>query len=316
MLIDVSTMSHAGVFDLVTVGHFAIDSILSPRITRPRATLGGPPTYVSVAAAKLGARVSVISKVGDDFPGEYWEWLQNHKVDLTGLKRVSNASTTRFVLEYKNWKRKLRLEACAPSILPTEIPNSLHVEIVHVAPIANEISGGVVTKLRKSARVVSLDPQGFVRSFDDKGNVALKRWREPEVLAQIDVFKSAVEEIRAITGFQDLKLAMKLIGDYGIKIVIVTRGFKGSTLFFDKQFYNTPACKSKTVADPTGAGDAFIGAFLAEYLRVKDALWCASVGSAAASFVVEGVGPERFGERHEVYERANRIYEKVVGKKK
>jgi len=315
MLIDVSTMNEVSAFDLVTVGHFAIDTILSRKISLPKATLGGPPSYVSVAAAKLGAKVSVISKVGDDFPNEYLEWLQNNDVDLSGLKRVSNASTTRFVLEYKNWERKLRLEACAPPISPTDIPNSLRAEAVHVAPIADEISRRVVTKLRGSATVLSLDPQGFVRSFDEKGNVGLKRWKEPEILAQVDVFKSAVEEIKAVTEAQDLKSAMKEIADYGTRIVIVTGGMKGSTLFFDRQFYSIPPCKSKTVVDPTGAGDAFIGAFLAEYVRGKDVLWCASVGSAAASFVVEGVGTERFGERHEVYERANRLYEKVVGKK-
>jgi len=54
-------------FDLVTVGHFAIDLILSPKIANPRLTLGGSPTYVSLAARKLGARGSVISKVGKDF---------------------------------------------------------------------------------------------------------------------------------------------------------------------------------------------------------------------------------------------------------
>jgi len=316
MLIDVSKMSHANVFDLVNVGHFAIDTIITPKIKEPRATLGGPPTYVSAAAAKLGARVSVISKVGDDFSNEYLMWLQNNDIDLSGLKQVSNASTTRFVLEYnKNWERKLRLKAKAPPISPSDIPSSLHCAIVHVAPIANEISRAVVVKLRNSAKVLSLDAQGFVRSFDEKGNVVLKKWRDSEALAHIDIFKSTTNEIQAVTGVRDLKSAMTQIGDYGIRIVVLTRGMKGSTLFFDKQFYNIPACKSKTVVDPTGAGDAYIGAFLAEYMRAKDIQWCASVGSAAASFVVEGVGPERFGERHEVYERARGIYEKVVEKK-
>jgi len=94
---------------------------------------------------------------------------------------------------------------------------------------------------------------------------------------------------------------------------VVTRCIKGSTLLFENQFYDVPAGKSKIVVDPTGAGDAYIGGFLAEYVRNKDVLWCACVGSATASFVVEAVGPSRFGEKHEVYERAQRIYEKVVG---
>jgi len=312
MLIDVSKMNQIGTFDLVTVGHFAIDTISSPKVTPARIVLGGPPTYVSVAAAKLGAKVSVISKVGDDFPNEYIEWLENNRVDLSGLKKATNTATTHFVLEYSNWKRKMKLEARAPPICPTDIPSSLHAKIVHVAPIANEIWPRVVAKLRRSTEVLSLDPQGFVRNFDEKGNVSLGRWRNHQVLVQIDVFKSSIEEIRAVTGVKDLKAAKKQIADSGVRIVLVTRGLKGSMLLFADQLYNIPPCKPKTVVDPTGAGDAYIGAFLAEYLRVKDALWCACVGSAAASFVVEGVGPERFGEREETYERAREIYEKQL----
>jgi len=313
MLIDVSTMSPKNAFDLVTVGHFAIDTIISPKITQPKATLGGPPTYVSVAAAKLDAKVSVISKVGSDFSDDYLTWLQNNRVDLSGLKHISNAATTHFIIEYKDWERQMRLEARAPPISPMDIPDSLHVKIIHAAPIAGEISGEVVARLRKHTKVLSLDPQGLVRVFNGRGNVSHKRWQDPEVLGQIDVFKAAAQEVQAVTGANNLKTAMKLISDYAAKIVIVTRGMDGSSLFFENQFYDIPTCKSNIVIDPTGAGDAYIGAFLAEYARHKDVLWCACAGSAAASFVVEGVGPERFGERHEVYERAQRIYEKAVG---
>lgn len=316
MLIDVSKMSKANVFDLVTVGHFAIDTIISSKITDPQIALGGPPTYVSVAAAKMGVRVSVISKVGGDFPEKYHVWLQENDVDLSGIKLVSNACTTRYVLEYKNWERRLRLETKAPPILTVDIPDSLRSAVVHVAPIADEISDGVMSKLRKSAKVLSLDPQGFVRSFDKKGNVGVKKWRHPEALGQVDVFKSAIREIQAVTGIQEVKPAMKKIIDYGPRIVIVTRGMKGSTLLFENQFYNIPVCKSKIVADPTGAGDAYVGGFLAEYVSSKDVIWCACAGSAAASFVVEAVGSVRFGQKHEVYERAEGIYKKIVGKKK
>lgn len=302
------------VFDLVTVGHFAIDYIRSPRIASPKPTLGGPPTYVSLAAAKLGAKVSVISKVGEDFSKDYVKWLKNNKIDLSGLKRVRGASTTQFVIKYQEgWKRKLQLKARAPPITANDLPYSLQAKAVHVAPIANELSEELVTKLRKATRILTLDPQGFVRGFDRKGNVSLKCWRGQSVLEQVDVYKSSLNEIEAVTGTNNLQLATRRIGDYGVKIVIVTRGMHGSTMFFDNKLYNIPAYASKTVLDPTGAGDAFSGAFLAEYVRGKEVLWCACVGSASASFVVEG-GPERFGEREETYERAREIYEKLLKK--
>jgi len=298
-------------FDLVTVSHFAIDLISSPKITTPKPTLGGPPTYVSVAARKLDARVSVISKVGEDFSSRHIAWLNANGVDLSGLKRIKGASTTRFLLKYTDWKRQLQLKSRAPSILPEDVPTSLRAKAIHIAPIANEISPNLVDKLRTSTNLLSLDPQGFVREFDAKGNIHLKRWDDQQTLEQIDLYKSSSREIKAVTGLADLRLAMEKIYDYGAKIVIVTRGIKGSKLLFDGKLYDIPACNPKIVRDPTGAGDAFIGAFLAEYVRGKEPVWCACVGSASASFVAEGVGPEVFGEKEETYARASEIYGKI-----
>jgi len=297
-------------FDLVTVGHFTIDQIFSPKIATSKPTLGGSPTYVSLAAKKLGAKVSVISKVGGDFPSEYIEWLKTNEVDLSGLKRVRDASTTRFLLKYEKQKRQLQLKNQAPPIYPKDIPSSLQAKAIHVAPIANELSQGVIDKLQGLTATLSLDPQGFVRKFDEQGNVRLGKWENPQVLQQIDIYKSSLDEIKAVTGLADLHLAVQKIHDYGAKIIVVTKGMKGSTLFFDEELHEIPACKPKVVQDVTGAGDAFIGAFLAEYVKEKDPVWCACVGSASASFVVEGFGPVVFGEKEETYKRAIRIYEK------
>jgi len=297
-------------FDLVTVGHFAIDQIFLPKIAALKPTLGGSLTYVSLAARKLGAKVSVISKVGENFPSEYVEWLKANGVDLSGLKHIRDASTTRFLLKYEKQKRQLQLKSQAPLIYPKDVSNSLQAKAIHVAPIANELSQDVIDKLRGLTTVLSLDPQGFVRKFDEQGNVRLEKWENPQVLRQIDIYKSSLDEIKAVTGLSDFRRAVQKIREYGVKIIVVTKGMKGATLFFDEEIYEIPACKSKVVQDVTGAGDGFIGAFLAEYVQGKDPVWCACVGSAAASFIVEGLGPAVFGEKEETYKRAIRIYEK------
>lgn len=298
-------------FDLVTVGHFSIDLISSPKITKPKPTLGGSPTYVSLAARRLNAKVSVISKVGEDFSDRHTAWLNANGVDLSGLKRIKGALTTRFILKYTNWKRQLQLKSRAPLILPEDVPSSLRARAIHVAPIVNELSYDVVDKLRSLTDTLSLDPQGFVREFDTKGNARLRKWNDPRILEQIDIYKSSSSEIRMVTGFADLRLAMEKICHYGAKIIIVTMGMKGSKLLLEGKFHDIPACKPRVICDPTGAGDVFIGAFLAEYVRGKDSAWCGCVGSASASFVVEGAGPEVFGEREEIYARAAKIYGKT-----
>jgi sugar/nucleoside kinase (ribokinase family) len=297
-------------FDLVVVGNFCIDLIKSPRITS-KLTLGGSPTYVSVAARNLRMKVSIISNVGEDFSDEYIEWLIAKGVDLSGLKQIKNALTTSFVLRYDGGRRRLKLESLAPSIEPEDIPKSLEAKVIHIAPIANEITPKVVNALRKAAKTLSIDPQGFIRSFDKNGNVSLNRLTNLSMLKETELFKSSSDEVKIGTGLSDLHSAMKKICECGVKIVIATKGAEGSFLFYEGAFHFIPSCKPRFNVDSTGAGDTFMGSFLAEYIRGRDPIWCACAGSAAASFVVEGLGPAVFGTQDEVYARATEIYEQI-----
>lgn len=298
-------------FDLTTVGHFAIDFIISPKIARSETTLGGPPTFSSIAAKKLGADVTVISKVGGDFSSEYIDWLIENGVDLSGLKRVSDALSTRFILKYGKGKRRLQLRSRAPSIEPSDIPESLESRAIHAAPIANELPVETISKLRNLTEILSLDPQGLVREFDNEGNVKFGRLRDHQVLKNIDIFKSAMNELNSVVEAADIPFTFKKLHEYGVETIIVTKGMNGSILSQKGKVYAIPACRPKVFADATGAGDAFIGAFLAEYIRGEDITWCACVGSAAASFIVEGIGSSKFGEKREVYERASEAFERL-----
>jgi len=298
-------------FDLVTVGHLSIDYVISPWIPRSRETLGGPPTFCSLAANKLDSRVSIVSKVGGDFPSEYVEWLAARGVDLSGLSVVESASTTRFVLRYEGGGRMLQLKSRASSIDMDDISDSLRSRAIHAAPISDELPDDAIDKMRGSTDVLSLDPQGLLRIFDEQGNASLGKRGNPELLRKIDIFKSATKELESFVGTTNLTSALEEIHEQGVQIVIVTKGSEGSVLSHRGKIYEIPACEPVAFVDPTGAGDAFIGAFLAEYTQGREATWCACVGSASASFVVEDLGPSRFGEKQEVYERASESFENV-----
>ena len=300
--------------DVAVVGHFAIDSIRLPSRSGPFVVLGGSVTYVSFVTKRLDATVSVISKVGGDFPEAYMWLLREEGIDLSGVVKLKKGRTTRFELEYSSdlSNRTLKLESKAAPINLSNLPKSLQAKAVHVAPIAGEISFGVVEQLKGCAEVLSFDPQGLLRRFDKKGNVTSSASVDERLFSLINIYKSSLDEIRVLTGYSDLKSAIKAIHDFGVETVIVTLGAKGAVLSVEKTVYEIPACNSRVFVDPTGAGDAFIGGFLTEYIRQKDSFWCACVGSAAASLVIEGIGPTFFGEKEEIYERARSVYEKEI----
>jgi len=301
-------------FDVAVVGHFAIDSIRLPSRSGPFVVLGGSVTYVSFVTKRLESTVSLISKVGGDFPEAYMWWLQQEGIDLSGVIKLENERTTRFELDYSKdlSNRTLRLKSKASSINVSDLPDSLRAKAVHVVPIAGEVSYEVVEHLKGCTEFLSLDPQGLLRSFDETGNVTSSSPVDKRLLSLINIYKSSFDEISALTGHSDLNSAIKAIHDFGVETVIVTLGVKGAALSVEKTLYSIPACSSRIFVDPTGAGDVFIGGFLTEYVRQKDSLWCACVGSAAASLVVEGIGPTFFGEKEEIYRRARSIYEKEI----
>jgi len=300
--------------DVAVVGHFAIDSIRLPSRSAPFVVLGGSVTYVSFVTKRLDATVSIISKVGGDFPEAYMWWLGEEGIDLSGVTKLTNEQTTRFELGYSKdlSNRTLQLKSKASAINVSDLPKSLQAKAVHVAPIAGEISYKVVEHLNDCAEVLSLDPQGLLRSFDKTGNVTSRAQVDKRLFTLINIYKSSLDEISALTGHSDLKSSIKAIHDFGVETVLVTLGAKGAVLSVEETLYNIPACTSRVFVDPTGAGDAFIGGFLTEYIRQKDSLWCACVGSAAASLVVEGIGPTFFGKKEEIYQRARSVYEKEI----
>jgi len=278
--------------------------------------LGGAVAYVAFSAKRLGSNVSIISKVGGDFPEAYIWWLSQEGIDVSKVAKIKHEKTTRFELNYNSdmSNRTMKLAGKAPPIEAEDLPSSLEAKAIHLAPIANEIPYEVAEKLAKSAEMLSLDPQGLVRVFDENGLVTNKplKWLDKHILELIDVYKSSQDEIEAVTGVADLKAAIRAVHDFSVKTVIVTLGAKGAALSVEGTTYEIPAYTPCNLVDPTGAGDAFIGGFLAEYVRGKEILWCGCVGSAAASTVVEGVGPTVLGSRDEIYRRANLLYEKGI----
>jgi len=300
--------------DIAVVGHFSIDTIVLPSRTAPFVILGGAATYTSFVAKRLDSTASVISKVGGNFPEAYLWWLGQEGIDLSGVTKLVGEPTTCFELNYSKdlSERTLKLKSKGPVLSPDDVPKDFHAKAIHIAPIANEIPYELVEHLKHCTDTLSLDPQGLLRSFDEAGNITENACLDTRIFSLINIYKSSQNEIYALTGESELKLAIKAIHDVGVETVIVTMGAKGSVLSVEGAQYNIEACPSQVLVDPTGAGDVFIGGFLTEYLRQKESLWCASVGSAAASCVVEGLGPTYFGKKEEIYRRATSLYEKKL----
>lgn len=73
-------------------------------------------------------------------------------------------------------------------------------------------------------------------------------------------------------------------------IIINTRGSRPTVINADDIFAHIPVVAPKKVVDTTGAGDAYAGAFLSNYMVYKDPVRAAKFAATVASFIVEEVG--------------------------
>ena len=88
-----------------------------------------------------------------------------------------------------------------------------------------------------------------------------------------------------------------LVSD-GVRSVIIKLGEFGAALISGEEYFVAPGYPLEEVVDPTGAGDAFAGAFMG-YLDSRPQITTSEIrramiyGSTVASFQVEGFGPSR-----------------------
>jgi len=291
--------------DLAVVGHIAIDRIITAAGSRTQ--IGGPPIYIALVAKRLGLGVGAVTKVGGDMPEGFLGLLRRLGLDISG-QVVEGAETTRFILDYRGAERRLSVESVCDEIRPEDVRDLP--EAVLISPIAGEVPPPTASAL--TAELLALDPQGFVREIGGDYSISPRRWFDAELLRRVTVYKSSEEELKIITGEEDAWRGLRRIVKLGAEVALATRGSRGGLMLAQGRRYRIPACGAVEVVDPTGAGDAFMGGFLSGYLRGEDAPWCAAVGTAAASCVVETAGARIDVSTRRLMERAEDLYEGVV----
>ncbi len=288
---------------IAVVGHVAIDRIIT--CSGERLQLGGPPTYVSLITHLLGGSLTTVTKVGGDFPKSYASELASRGLDIRDFI-VPTAKTTRFVLDYTRTERGLGFDSICDPINPgdvIELP-----EAVILAPIVQEVPKETLTAL--DSPVLALDPQGFVRKLEPGGSISLHPWLDLDLLHRVSVFKASERELRLIAGVEGWEGLERLV-KLGIEVVIETRGREGARIQYKDKRIIVPAHLGDTV-DMTGAGDAFIAGFFSDYASGEDVEWCGALGSASASAVVETVGPSIKISKSELFERVEKVRERVT----
>jgi len=268
---------------------------------------GGSALYSSLAAASLGARVSVFSNIGRDYPKGILSLINNRGIDVTGVKRFDGL-TTRFRISYRGDSRKIRLIHPGQRLKPADHGGSF--EAIHLGPVFIELGLDVLGYARRHSQFLSLDVQGILRTSDRDGFVRLVRRRIGPFLAKCNLVKATEEEARVMAPAATTVGTARQLLHKGADYVIITRGASGSLLVTkDADALHIPSVPESRVVDRTGAGDIFIGSWLAIFMALKDPFWAGAVASAFASLSIRGFGLSKFRfARRELFRRASWAY--------
>jgi sugar/nucleoside kinase (ribokinase family) len=276
---------------LLVVGSVALDSIFTP-FGETADALGGSAVYFSVAGSILHP-VQVVGVVGGDYPVHELESLTKRGIDWSGVERAEGESF--------RWKGKYSYDLQSRETLETrlgvfaqfqpKIPEGFRAaEYVFLGNIDPELQVGVLDQVKRPKLVVC-----------DTMNYWIQGKREAllELLARVDLLMVNDSEARELSGDWNIHRAGRWILRHGPSRVVIKQGEYGALLIEPTRTFYVPAFPLESVFDPTGAGDAFAGGFMAYLARTgslsEDNIRRAMVyGAAMGSYAVEQFGIRAF----------------------
>ena len=277
---------------LLIVGSIAFDDLDMPT-GQHRDVLGGAATYSSLAASLLApGAVRVVGIVGEDFPEGHLAELRARGIDTAGVERAAGRTF--------RWHGRYSEDLASRTSIDTQL--NVFADFSPKIPAAYEKSafvllGNIHPKLQvdvlqqaRHPKLVAADTMNF---WIEREPAALA-----EMLRRIDLLIINDEEVRQLSGVQNLVRAAADIRKRGPKALVVKRGEFGALLFDDAGTFFVPAYPLEEVLDPTGAGDSFAGGLLG-YLAARGEVSPGALrkalffAAAMGSFCVEGIGPSR-----------------------
>jgi sugar/nucleoside kinase (ribokinase family) len=272
---------------LLVVGSVALDSIFTP-FGETADALGGSAVYFSVAGSLLHP-VQVVGVVGGDYPVHELDALAARGIDWSGVERAEGESF--------RWKGKYSYDLQSRETLETrlgvfaqfqpKIPDAFRAaEYVFLGNIDPELQIGVLEQVKRPRLVVCDTMNYWIQG---------KREQLLELLRRVDLLMVNDGEARELSGDWNIHRAGRWILAHGPSRVVIKQGEYGALLIEPTRTFYVPAFPLETVFDPTGAGDAFAGGFMAYLARTaslsEDNIRRAMVyGAAMGSYAVEQFG--------------------------
>jgi sugar/nucleoside kinase (ribokinase family) len=292
--------------EIVTVGEVIVEFMREER-DRPldkAGTLAGPfpsgaPSNFIDSAARMGRSAGIIGAVGKDPFGDcVLGRLKRDGVDVSRVSVLPDWLTAiAFVTYFSDGSRQFVFhfsKSAAAQVTPEMVDESYlaGTKFLHVTGSALSFSDGgrdacykAVDLVKRAGGKVSFDPNLRPELM------SLDRIREVcrPILNSTDLLLPSGEEVMMFASAGDPEEACRELVEGGVEIVALKKGEAGSTVFTADGKLDVPSFPV-TEIDPTGAGDAFGGAFVVGLLEGWDLPEIARFANAVGALATTKVG--------------------------
>lgn len=235
---------------------------------------GGAPANVAAAISRLGAEAYFCGTVGDDaFGGFLEDTLNNNNINTELLFKIKNNTTFAFVSLMENGERDFEFARDADECLTFDMISDRleEFDLYHFGSATAFMGGNLKDtyfKLKEYAKsnnkIISFDANYRESLFGNNKEEFIKCCKE--FIVDSNIVKLSEEEAKLISGIEDIKEASQYIVNLGCENLMVTLGKEG-TLLSNREKQILIKTKEVKMKDATGAGDAFIGAVIAQILN-------------------------------------------------
>lgn len=243
--------------DVVMIGHFAKDKLVYQGETV--VSSGGSVYYGSIALARLGWRVGVITRLHpDDFPR--LDELKSAGVRVFAQPAPATSGIENIYTTADMDRRTCRPLAFAGPFQVADIPNIKARSWIVGPIIAGEVDLAFLKALHGRG-LLALDIQGFVR-VPEGGELVFRDWpQKAEGLKLVDVLKVDHAEAESLTGLSDVPAALARLATLGPKEILLTRSW-GVSVYAGGHIYEAPFTVDK-ILGRTGRGDTCFSSYIA-----------------------------------------------------
>lgn len=256
-------------------------SFLVDDLTRQR---GGIAANIAYTLALLGERPVLVGTAGQDF-GDYRQALEGVGVDTSGVAIHDDLFTASFFVSTDLKNNQIASFYTGAMQRSRDLPILQAVagrpDLVVISPNDPVAMMNYVRECKREAIPYLYDPsQQIARASGDE-------LREGVEGAEILVTNDYEHGVLC----QKTGLSAEQLRDL-VHVVIITKGIHGADIFLGSEFIHIPVFPTERIIDPTGVGDGF----RAGLLKGLAAGWgwelSSQVGSLAAAYVLEQVGPQ------------------------